>query len=141
MNDTSGFHISLGLDVLTPKSGNAYPIPCDDWDFLKGKLRQVSEPPWVYQNAAPLLFGVGLATLATIITGTLPPLSSSSQAIVIAWAIVAVTSTCGLVCLHFAKEQKKMRSAHVADVIVQMEIIERRYVQPEIAGSKPVVSQ
>jgi hypothetical protein len=126
MTELLGFQVSQGFEVLIPKSGKAYPIPCDEWNFLKSKLRQVSEPPWLYQNAPALLFGVGLATLVTIITGTLPPLPQS-YARVIAWAVVVVTIICGLTCLHFAKEQRQMRSVHVSDVITQMEIIERRY--------------
>lgn len=135
MKENLGFHISQGLDVLTPKSGDAYPIPCDEWEFLKDKLGQVSEPPWLYQNASSLLGGVGLATLVTIIMGLLPPLAQS-HALVIAWAVVAVMIICSLACLHFAKEQRKMRSVHVSDVIKQMQIIERRYERIEARATK-----
>lgn len=141
MSDTSGFRISQGLDVLPPKSGNAYPIPCDEWNFLKGKLGLVSDSPWMYQNLASLFVGVGLATFVTIIMGLLPPLSQSSYAIVIAWAVVAVMVICGLTCLHFAQQQKKMRSVHVSEVIRQMEIIERRYEVVTGDASKPTASR
>jgi hypothetical protein len=139
MKETLGFRMSQGLDVLIPKSGNAYPIPCDDWEFLKAKLRQVSELPWGYQNVASVLAGVALTTLVTIILGLLPPLAKSNT-VVIAWAVVAVTTICGLACLHFANEQRKMRSVHVSSVILQMEIIEHRYVPATnaAAGIDPV---
>jgi hypothetical protein len=126
MTETGAFRISQGLDVLPPKSGNAYPIPCDEWQFLKNKLRQVSTTPWGYQSAASLLGGVGIGTFVTILTGALPS-GPQSQARVIAWAVVIVSILCGLACLFFAKEQRKMRSVHVSDVITQMELIERRF--------------
>lgn len=126
MTETGGFRISQGLDVLAPRAGNAYPIPCDEWEFLKGKLRQVSTVPWLYQTAASLLGGAGITTLVTILTGTLPPLSQS-RALVIAWAVVAVSIICALACLFFADQQRRMRSVHVSDVITEMELIERRY--------------
>lgn len=130
MTETGGFRISQGLDVLAPKSGNAYPIPCDEWEFLKGKLRQVSTSPWIYQTAASLFGGVGITTLVTILTGTLPP-PPQSQALVIAWAVVAVSTVCAFACFFFADQQRGMRSVHVADVITQMELIERRYERLE----------
>jgi hypothetical protein len=135
MNETSGFHISQGLDVLAPKTGNAYPIPCDEWEFLKNKLRQVTAQPWIYQTAGSLLGGAGIATFVTILTGTLPP-QPQSQAIVIAWAVVAVSAICAVACFFFAEQQRKMRSVHVSDVITQMELIERRYEHFDVASGQ-----
>jgi len=60
MSDTGSFHISTGLDVLPPKSGKAYPIPCDEWELLKGKLTKVSETPWFFQTAGSILAGVAV---------------------------------------------------------------------------------
>jgi len=125
MTETGGFRISQGLDVLAPKSGNAYPIPCDEWEFLKGKLRQVSTQPLIYQTAGSLLTGAGISTFVTILIGTLPPLSQS-PARVIAWAVVVVEMICAA-CFFFAHQQRRMGSVHVSDVITQMELIEQRY--------------
>jgi len=138
MTLTDRFHISQGLDVLTPKSGNAYPIPCDEWKFLKGKLQQISAGGWSYQDTASLLAGVALSTFVTILTDKLPPSSPQSQARVIAWSVVAVSTICSSVCFFFAREKKKLRSTHVIDVITQMELIEHRYEVEEDTGSPPL---
>ena len=128
MNDTgSGFRVSQGYDVLVPKSGRAYPIPCDEWDFLKRKLRQVSAPPWVYQNVASLLAGMAITTFTAILIGMLPSPSDHPHAAVIAWAIVCTSTICGALCIFFAIAQRRMQAVHVSDVITQMELIERRY--------------
>jgi hypothetical protein len=126
MTETVGFRISQGFEVLTPKSGNAYPIPCDEWEFLKAKLRQVSTQPLLYQTAGSLFTGAGVSTFVTLLIGTLPPLAQSPARIV-AGAIVAVELICGAACFFFAYQHRKLRLVQVADVITQMEIIERRY--------------
>lgn len=134
MTDLGPFRMSQGYDVLQPKTGRAYPVPCDEWEFLKGKLRQVSTSPWIYQTAGSLLGGAGITTFVTILTGTLPPLSQS-QALVIAWAVVTVSIITAAACFFFADQQRKMQSVQVSDVITQMELIERRYERSDaVAG-------
>jgi undecaprenyl pyrophosphate phosphatase UppP len=90
----------------------------------------------MYQTASSLLFGVGITTLVTILLGALPQ-TPESHALVIAWAVVAVSLICGLACFFFADQQRKMRAVHVADVITQMEIIERRYEAADRDGVAP----
>jgi hypothetical protein len=127
--------MSQGYDVLQPRTGRAYPVPCEEWDLLKGRLRQVSTPPWVYQTVGSLLGGTAITTLVTILIGPFPPLSKSN-ALVIAWAAVAVSTICAAVCFFFGHQQRKMQSVHVADVITQMEIIERRYERSDTGTSR-----
>lgn len=125
MTDPGPYRMSQGLDVLQPKTGPAYPVPCDEWEFLKGKLRQVSTSPWLYQTAGSLLGGAGITTFVTILTGTLP--TPPSNALVIAWAVVAVSIICAAASFFFASQQRKLQSVQVSDVIVQMDLIEQRY--------------
>lgn len=130
MNETSAFRISQGLDVLAPKSGPAFPIPCDEWDFLKNKLRQVSTPPWIYQTAGSVLAGAGVSTCVTLLTRILPS-PPQSQARIIASAVVVVSVICSVLCFFFADQQRKLRSVYVSEVIKQMELIEHRYERAE----------
>jgi hypothetical protein len=118
--------MSQGFDVLQPKSGRAYPVPCDEWDFLKSQLGRASGAPWIYQTIGSLLAGAAITTLVTIIIGALPSPAQSS-AIIIAWAVVAVGAICAVLCFFFASQQGKMQSVQILDVVKQMEIIERRY--------------
>jgi len=94
-----------------------------------------------YQTAASLLLGAGIATFVTILLGALPQ-TPESHALVIAWAVVAVSLVCGIACFFFADQQRKMRSVHVAGVITQMEIIERRYevADGDSVATKPATS-
>jgi hypothetical protein len=130
VTDPGPFRVSQGYDVLQPKTGPAYPVPCDEWEFLKGKLRRVSTLPWIYQTAGSLLAGAGITTFVTILTGTLPS-TPQSRAIIIAWAVVVVSMICAAACFHFAAQQRKVQSIGVSDVITQMELIERRYERPD----------
>lgn len=135
---TDPFHISTGLDILPPKAGKAFPIPCDEWEFLKAKLKRVTAAPMGYQEAASLFSGVSLSTLVTIWTGAFVP-SPQSQAKIVAWAVVAVSGIVAIACYFFARKEKSLKADYVQEVITQMEIIERRYDQPtpEYDAAKP----
>ncbi len=122
------FHISQGLDVLTPKSGRAYPIPCGEWDYLKNRLKQVSRPPWLFQSLGFSFLGATLSTFITIITGRF---SSGGVAFIVAWSVVVVTGIVGIGLLVLAHQQRKLQKVEVAGVIRQMELIEERYEKPE----------
>jgi len=116
------FQISQGLVVLPPKSGNAYPIPCDEWDVLKGKCEAMSSEPWFFQSAGFLLLGAGASTLISILLG-----AYSAASLTTAWAVMAVTGICGGLCLFFANKETGVERARARDVVTQMQIIERRY--------------
>jgi len=126
MTDPGPFRMSQGYDVLQPKTGRAYPVPCDEWDLLKRKLGQVSSAPWAYHTIGSLLGGAGISTFVMILLGTFPPVSSS-PAKIIAWAVVAVCGICSIACFFFADQQRKVQVVQVSDVVTQMELIERRY--------------
>lgn len=120
--DPGSFKVSQGFDVLQPRSGEAYPIPCEEWDFLKGKLKSIASTPWFYQTLGAALIGAAVSTGLTALFATL----TDRQAI-IAWSAVAVTAVCGVLSLLFAHQQKDVYRAHAQDVLTQMEIIETRY--------------
>ena len=126
---SDGLHLSTGLDVLRPKSGNAFPIPCAEWDFLKGKLKKVSVRSFDFQDLASLLGGVALSTAAALVTGTLPAYPQS-QSRLIAWSVVVVTSICALVALLFERNRREIQVDYVQEVVLQMEIIEERFESP-----------
>ena len=120
--ESGALKLSQGYDVLQPRGGEAYPIPCDEWEFMKSKLRTIASGPWFYQTVGSALIGAAISTGLTALFATL----TDKQAI-IAWASVAVTAICGILSLVFAHQQKKVYHAQAGDVLVQMEIIEKRY--------------
>ena len=130
MNTQTGGNLQLsqGLEVLAPKSGKAYAVPCDEWRFLKEKLEAVSAPPWILPAASFTLLGAAIATIISIISGSVVP-GHSGNGVVIAWAVFATTGLVGTACLILAIKQHKMQRTHVSEVVRQMEIIERRFEQ------------
>jgi uncharacterized membrane protein len=116
------FQISQGYEVLPPKSGKAYPVPCDEWSLLKSKIEDLSEKNELYNDASWALFGVTLSTLVSVLVG-----SFSQTALIIAWSVIVVTLICALLCLHFASRMRRVRKTQASEVLTQMEIIERRY--------------
>lgn len=123
--DGSGkLQISQGLEILVPKTGPAYPIPCGEWDHLKERLQRVSSRPWLFHSIGFLLLGGGLSTLIGIFLGTF---KAESKEYVIAWAVVAVAAICGLGFLLLANQQRKLQVTEAEDVVKQMELIEQRY--------------
>ena len=64
------FQVSQGFDVLPPRSGNAYPIPCEEWKALKSKISKITSEPWFFHTIGSLLLGVALSSFVTILLET-----------------------------------------------------------------------
>ena len=126
MTAEPSFRMTQGYDVLAPRSSEAYPIPCDEWEFLKDKLKQLAEGPWFFHTVGSALIGAGFSTLIAILLGSFPS-DTAFKAFVVAWAVVVVTILCGGACLYFGREQRSIKGAKAGEVLRQMEIIERRY--------------
>ena len=122
---SGGFHISQGFDVLQPKSGKAYPIPCEEWELLKERLGRVSTPPWICQTLGSLLAGAGISILIVILTGSLPDVPSIAR--IVAWAVFAVCVIGAFLCYYLAYRERDVQAVYVLDVIKQMQVIEKRY--------------
>lgn len=125
-NPTGNLQLSQGYEVLPPRSGKAYPVPCDEWAFLKEKLSSVSTPPWVLPALSFMLLGAALATLISIFSGSVAP-GTAGHGPVVAWAIAATTGLTGAACLALALKQYRIERTQVSEVVKQMELIERRF--------------
>lgn len=117
------FQISQGYEVLRPRSGKAYPVPCDEWNFLKKKIDDVSLSNDWFNDAGWALIGITLSTVGSIVLGAY----QASLSLTIAWAIVAVTLISGVLCLFFALQVKKVKKTQASEIVTQMELIEKRY--------------
>jgi hypothetical protein len=120
--------LSQGYQVLPPKGGQAYPIPCEEWDHLKERIAKVADQPWLFRALGSLFLGSALSTFVTILLGTFAEGSSSR---VIAWAVVAVAAISGVLSLCFSGLQQRGRRGQISDVLVQMATIEKRYERRE----------
>ena len=126
MTDDVAYQISQGLDVLRPKSGQAYPIPCDEWSLLKGRNAKLTSEPWLFHSLGFVLLGAALSSFVTILLGTFQ-LPAQQRALDIAWAVVAVTLICGIACLFFANKERGVHRDRAKDVVAHMDLIEKRY--------------
>lgn len=129
MTENSSIQMSQGYDVLPPKTGKAYPILCEEWDFLKSNVSTITERINIYYSLGFILLGACLSTLIAIFTGTFPSPNPDiiSSKLIIAWAIVAVTLLVGAICLYFGLEKRKLVEKKASDILSQMELIEKRY--------------
>ncbi len=125
MADTN-FNLSQGLEILRPKADKALPVPCNEWDFLKEKIRTLIVEPWFFQSAGSIFIGAALGTLISVMTGTVSN-HSEPYAIMIAWAIIIVCITAGAICLLFAHKERQVHRIRANDILMQMDLIEQRF--------------
>lgn len=119
--------VSQGFEVLRPKADQAYPVPCNEWDVLRAQIEQLTNDPWLFQNAGSLLVGAAVATVISIWTGAVVPSQSTPNAIVIAWAISAACGLTGAAALYFAHKERSVHRSKAALVVTQMKLIEQRF--------------
>lgn len=126
MTETGGVRMSQGLDVLPPKSGNAYPIPCEEWDVLKNRASRLVNEPWLFQSVGSVLLGAALTMFVAIVLGSYNR-PEQQRAYIVAWAVVAVTLICGVLCMFFANKERAVQRERASDIVTQMELIEQRF--------------
>ena len=129
MSDQGTFQVSQGLEVLRPRSGKAYPIPCEEWMHLKTKISKLSSEPWFFHTVGSLLLGAALTTYVSILLGTFS-LPAQQRTLDIAWSVVAATTISGLFCLLFAHKERGAQRERASEVVAQMDLIEKRYEHP-----------
>lgn len=126
MSSTGSVQMSQGLDVLQPKSGPAYPIPCGEWDLLKAQAQRISVEPWFFRTIGSVFLGAALATFISILLGTFQG-SDKSTASVVAWAVVSVTTLAGGLCMFFTHKERDVKRQRGSDLLTQMSLIEKRF--------------
>lgn len=129
MSEQNGFQLSQGLTILQPRSGQAYPIPCEEWKLIKERISKFSTEPWFFHTLGSVLIGAALSTFITILIGTFSDPNQSSAKI-IAWGVVATTAISGFLCLFFAQQERASKREQASDVVSQMALIEQRYEHP-----------
>ena len=126
----SSFQMSQGYDVIPPKPGRAYPILCEEWDHLKGQIRNIKTSFGTYHTLGSVLVGAAITTLISIFLGAYSAAASSDPKIpVIAWAVTVTTFITGSAFLYFARESRTVSDKQAEEVVRQMELIEKRFDQ------------
>jgi hypothetical protein len=124
------FRVSQGFDVLLPKSGKAYPIPCEEWNFLKNKMITATTEPWVFHTAGSALIGMALSALLLLLASTFQ-LPAQQHAHDVTFMIFVCSAVIGLSCLYFAHKERAVIRTRATDVVAQMQIIEQRFDQSQ----------
>ncbi len=128
---TDNIKASTGFEILLPKSVQALPVPCGEWDVLRSKIQELTTEPWFFHTIGSVLIGAALATLISILTGAVST-ESSANALVVAWAVVVCTGLIGAICLFFADKERRAYRQRASDVATQMSLIEQRFERTEV---------
>jgi uncharacterized protein YacL len=126
MSSKTPLKVSHDYALLTPKRDQAFPIPCNEWDVVRTQIEHLAMEPWLFHTLGSLLIGAALATVISIWTGAIST-ATVSNAIVIAWAVVAACLLIGLACLYFAHKERKVHRSNASNVVTQMRLIEQRF--------------
>ena len=129
MSEEKKFEISQAYCVIKPNPDKAYPIPCAEWNYLKGRIGKIEDRINFYHTTGSILLGAGASTFIAIVSGGFadPDSTETPTGIIIAWACVAVTFVTGIISMCFALEKRKMGVVKSSDVIAHMEVIENRF--------------
>lgn len=134
---STSIKMSHGFEVLKPRGGKAFPIPCNEWDVLKTQIETLTAEPWLFHTTGSLLLGAALATVISIWTGAIST-ATVPNANVIAWAVVAVCTFTGLSALYFSHKERELHRVKAQAVLTNMRLIEDRF-EPE--ESNPVLKR
>lgn len=125
MSGSTSVRVSQGYEVLRPRSDQAIPIPCNEWDVLKSQISELTTEPWLFHNLGSLLIGAALATLISVLTGAIN--SNAANGTVIAWAAFFICLIAGALCLYFAHKERAVHRTKAQHVLTQMSLIESRF--------------
>ncbi|GHU33062.1 hypothetical protein AGMMS50256_24290 [Betaproteobacteria bacterium] len=128
MTADSPYQVSQGYEVLPPKSGKAYPIPCDEWKFLKDKISKATHEPWLFHTLGAALIGMSLSAFLPIVTDAFQ-LPTQQRAHDITWMVLIVSAVCGVAFLFLAHKERGVYRDRATDVAAQMNLIQQRYDQ------------
>lgn len=123
MSKKSSFRLIQGYDVMFPRTGKAYPILCEEWDYLKKNISLISNIPNIHFIIGSILIGSCITTLITIFTGNF----LNSEKLLVAWAVVIVTLIIGVYSFIIACQHQKVTKKKASDIVDHMELIEKRY--------------
>ena len=120
------FQMSQGYEVLPPKSSKAYPIPCEEWDLLKGKISKATNEPWLFHTVGSALAGMALSALFSIVTDAFK-LPEQQRNLDATWFVLVSAALLSAAFLYFAHKEREVNRERATDVAAQMQLIEQRY--------------
>jgi len=131
MSEDPSFKMSQDYELVPPKKKRAYPILVEEWESLKRRIAAIDVDVNMYHTIGSLLLGVsGSALLAAISLGNLTASDGKLQwTPALCWLMFVATLICGALALFFGRDQRAAQKAKAGNVLEQMELIEKRYVE------------
>lgn len=123
MSEKSSYKLTQDYDVLLPKTGKAYPILCEEWNYLKKNIDLISDKSNIHYIIGSVLIGSCITTLVTIFTGNFP----NHEKLIFAWSVVFITLIIGVYSFFTGYSHQKVTKKKASDIVDQMELIEKRY--------------
>lgn len=119
--------ISHKWEIKRPGKEEAYIVPKSDWIRLRKRVQRIKSPSRIFLSVGYLLFGVA----GTALISAISLIGSGDHRSLIYWAIFAITSICGGVCLLFNRYQRKQETSLKEDALDCMSEIEEKYEKPQ----------
>ena len=133
MSNEPSFKMSQDYEIVPPRKKRCYPILVEEWEHLKARILAIDVDVNMYHTIGSVLLGVsGSALLAAIsLDGLTKPDGHFNWVTAISWLICVGALLCGLLSLHFARDQRKSQKAAAGSVVEQMVLIEKRFLAEE----------
>jgi len=122
-NSKNDFKVSQELEIIPHQKGKAYPIAVKEWEFLKGKIKEVKVEVNNFHAIGFLLLGASISCLITIFATEFKEDSFKY----LTWTIFGISLIGGLLSIYFASDKNKQENAKPTEIVSQMELIESRF--------------
>ena len=119
----TNFNVSQEFEIIPHQKGKAFPIGVKEWEFIKGKIKDIKIEINNFHAIGFLLLGASASCLITILATDFKEDTSKY----LSWAMFGITLVCGLLSVFFAKDKHKQESSKPSEVVSQMELIESRF--------------
>ncbi|HCE4792026.1 TPA: hypothetical protein NKQ44_004443 [Vibrio parahaemolyticus] len=121
----NNFQLTQTLDIRQPQSTEAMVIPKGEWETLKSSVGKIEDNNSMFHTVGSAFVGAGVSVGAAAIFTTFTPEQAIDE--VIMWAVAACFTFCGVASCVFASKEKSLVKQSSANVISQMDLIEKRY--------------
>lgn len=124
MNTTNeNYKVSQEYEIIPHQKGQAYPINVKEWDYIKGKIKDINIDINIFYTIGFLLIGSSISCLITIFATDFKDDTSKYTT----WTILVTTAVCGLLSVYFGNDKHRTEIAKPTEIVAQMNLIESRF--------------
>jgi hypothetical protein len=117
------YKVSQEYEIIPHQKGQAYPISVKEWDYIKGKVKNINIEINIFYTIGFLLIGSSISCIITIFATDFKDDVSKYTT----WSILGITAVCGGLSVYFGRDKHKTEMAKPTEVIAQMDLIESRF--------------